>query len=210
MTTRSLFTALALLAAGTAVGAVAQERVQPKGPADFGALHADVKKQYDAGHYGKAYATANDLVGLIGTRRSQAIREALPAAPEGYEKVPFKEPKNQAMQNQMLRGIGMGNIIEQTYRGPGGQIKVTATADSPLIQMFQMVLNNPAMLGENQELIKYGELMALLEAQGNRKTLKIVIGNSMVESVFNGHDDDFIFAMWNQAAVDKVERAVSN
>ncbi len=210
---RTLFIALVL--AGITTGALAQERVKPKGPADFNTVHANVKKLFEAGSFGKAYAGSKELMVLIGARRAEAIREALPTAPPEHEKVPFKEPKNQVQQNAMMAIVAgmaasVGNVIKQIYTGPNGQIEVSVTTDSPFIQMFQMLLNNPAMVGENQELIKYGELMAILETQGQRKTLKIQIKSSMVETVFPDHSDDFIFAMWDQAAVSKVEAIISN
>lgn len=203
---------LALVAAGASLGAFAQERLKPKGPADFDTVHAAVAKDFHAGRYGKAYAGAKELVGLIGNERSLAIRKALPAAPEGYEKVVEKKAHNASMQNNAMLAMaaGVGNVIEQSYRGSGGQIKVTVTADSPFVQMFNMILGNPAMVGENQEVIKYGEVMALLETQGKRKTLKILIDSTLIDTTFPDHSDDFIFGMWDQKAVDAVGATIRN
>ncbi len=212
MRTSSLLTAITLIAVGAAAGAIAQERVKPKGPADFKTVHASVKTHFDAGSFGKAYAASRELTTLIGQRRAEVIRKSLPVAPPEYTKVPYKEPKNKAAQNAMLGALAasVGNIIDQKYTGPGGQITVTVTADSPLIGMFKMMINNPAMIGENQELIKYGDILAILETSGKRKTLKILIGNSMVDAAFPNHSDDFIFGMWNQAAVDAASAAIIN
>ena len=212
MRTPSLLLSVLLVGAGITVGAIAQERVKPKGPADFSTIHASVKKHFDAGSYGKAFKASTELSTVIAKKRAEVIRASLPVAPAEYTKVPHKEPKNQAAQNAMLGALAasVGNIIEQEYTGPGGTIKVTVTADSPMIGMFKMLLSNPAMIGENQELIKYGEIMAVLETNGKRKNLKIVIDNSMVEAAFRGHDDDFIFGMWDQAAVDALAAALRN
>ena len=205
-------TTVALVAAGASLGAVAQERLKPKGPADFDTVYAEVGKNFHAGHFGKAYAGAKELMGLIGVQRAVAIRKALPAAPPEHEKVQVKKTHNASMQNSAMFAMtaGVGNVIEQNYRGPNGQINCTVTADSPFVQMFNMLLSNPAMVGENQEIIKYGDVMALLETQGKRKTLKILIDNTLIDTVFPDHSDEFIFGMWNQEAVDTVEGTIRN
>lgn len=205
-------TALALLAGSASLGAYAQERMKPKGPADFDTVHAAIGKHFHANHFGKAYASAKELVGLIGTQRAAAIRRALPDAPPEHEKMPVKENKNAALQNNAMLALsaGIGNMIEQSYRGPQGTIKTTVTADSPFLQIFNMMINNPAMAGENQEVIKYGNVMALLETQGKRKTLKIMIDSTLIDTTFPNHSDDFIFAMWDQPAVDRVQGIIQN
>ena len=207
----TVLSTLALVLGSAALGAVAQERIKPKGPADFDTIHSGIAKHFNAGHFGKAYSGTKELLGLIGSERAIAIRESLPDAPPEYEKVAVKAQNSSAQQNAMFAmAAGVGNVIDQTYRGPGGQIKVTVTADSPFVQMFSMILNNPAMVSEGQEIIKYGERMALLETSGSRKTLKILIDSTLIESVFSGQNDDFIFGMWNQPAVDRVAATIAN
>ncbi|MFT5052578.1 MAG: hypothetical protein ACI8QZ_004014 [Chlamydiales bacterium] len=212
MCSRTPLAALALVMAALSFGAAAQQRVKPSGPADFETLHAAVAAHFNVGHFGKAYASAQELTTVIGARRAVTIRAALPVAPPEYLKEPFKEARNAGMQNQALFAMaaGVGNIIEQVYSGSGAQIQVTVTADSPFVQMFNMMLTNPAMVGEHQELIKYEGVMAMLETQSRRKTLKFVIGSSLVEAQFSGQDDDFILAMWNQKAVDVLHAAIMN
>jgi len=212
MRIRTFATVVALVVVGASFGSAAQQRVKPKGQADFGALHGAIGKHFHAGHFGKAYAAAKELMAVIGARRAVAIRGSLPEAPPEYVKEPFKEAKNAAMQNNALFAMaaGVGNIIEQKYNGSGGRIQVTVTADSPFVQIFNMMIGNPAMVGENQELIKYGDIMAILETQGQRKTLKFVIESSLVEAQFANHSDEFIFAMFDQNAVDVIEAAITN
>jgi len=74
--------------------------------------------------------------------------------------------------------------------------------------MFNTMFGNPALLGKNQELIKYGDIMAVLETKGERQTLKIVIDNTLAESLFRKQNDEFIFAMWDQKAVDRLKEAL--
>jgi hypothetical protein len=205
-----LFSAVLLSFSLAGFTAVAQERVKPKGAADFGTLYEQVKSDYEAGRFGSAYEAARELTAVIAMKRAETIRAALPDAPEGYEKMPAKKGDD-VRQNPMLAALaaGIGTVIEQVYKGPGGLIQVTVTADSPVIAMFNAMFGNPALLGENQEMIKYGDIMAVLETSGERKTLKIIIDNTLVESKFPKRNDEFIFAMWDQKAVDRLKEALA-
>ena len=142
--------------------------------------------------------------------KGKAIRDALPAAPAGYTVLPVQEEQN-AQTNPMLAAYaGIGSVIEQIYEGSGKQIRVNITADSPMLQMFNMIVQNPAMVQPNQELIKYTECSALLETQGQVVTLRFMLGDSLVEGTFNGEDSDFALAMFNQAAVTKLNNVITN
>lgn len=199
------------LVSGTALGALAQERVKPKRAADFESVHAAVAEQWKAQHWGKCFASARELVALVGKRRGQAIREALPAAPAGFQIEPVEEETDpQAAAMLAMFSAGVGSVIEQTYQGPGKSVHVTVTADSPMLQMFQMIVQNPAMLQPNQELIKYNECSAVLETEDQQVTLRFLIQDTLVEGDFQGADDDFALAMFNQAAVTKLFAAITN
>ncbi len=204
-----LLLGIALTFAGTSFDAVAQERVKLKGAADFGALHAQIKSDYEAGRFGSAFKAARELTAIIAMKRAETIRAALPDAPEGYQKMPAKKDDD-VRGNPMLAAMaaGIGTVVEQVYKGPDGRIRVTVTADSPVIAMFNAMFSNPALLGKNQERIKYGDIMAVLETSGERKTLKIVIDNTLVEAKFPQQNDELIFAMWDQKAVDRLQEAL--
>jgi hypothetical protein len=199
-----------VLACGTALAAFAQERVKPKGPPDFAALHASIGEHWKAQRWGACSKDARTLLGVISTRRAKAIREALPAAPDGYAK---EEPKEEdtAQANAMMAAFapGVGTVVEQQYQGQGKNINVTVTADSPLLQMYQMLLQNPAMLQPGQELIKYTQCSAILETQGGSNTLRFMIDSSMVEANFHDESPDFALKMFDQAAVTKLHAAIS-
>ncbi len=201
---------LAALCCGAA-GLLAQERVKPKGPPDFATLHAAVAEHWKAESWGKSFASARELISLISIRRAKAIRETLPPAPEGYTLVPIEEDGD-AQANPMLAAFtaGVGSVIEQTYRGQGKEIRVTVTADSPMLQMFTMMLQNPVMLQRNQELIKYTECSALLETQGQEITLRFLLGDTMIEGQFRGQDADFALAMFDQEAVTALHKVIVN
>lgn len=197
------------LVLGATLGAFAQQRIKPKGVADFDTLYAAVGQHWKASNWGQCYTGARDLLGVISQRRAQAIRAAMPD-PEGYrrEAEPQDDPQATAMLAAMTAGIG--NVIQQEYSGPDGKhLRITVTADSPMLAMFRMVLDNPAMLQKNQELVKYTEGNALLETQGTQVTLRILFGETMVEAEFDQADADHALAVMTQQVVTAIHDAVS-
>lgn len=194
------------------VVAVAQERTRDKKPPTFAELHAAVKTQFDSGSYGQAYGSARELLTLIGVKRADAIRAAMPAAPEGYEIVPQKKEDEAARNNPLLGAMtaGVGNIIEQEYRGSKGTLRITATADSPMMAMAKMMFDNPAMLGADAELIKYEQCKGILKKEGRQWQLQILIEDTMVDAKFGSEDDDFALKMFDQAAVNALHRAIAD
>lgn len=187
-----------------------QERVKKNEPKDFATLHAALGQSWTDQQYGKSLDLARDLMGLIGEKRTEVILASLPAAPAGFEIEKQRENNNAA--NPFANAlVGFGNVIEQKYRetSAGGRVEVTVTADSPLIQMFKMWAANPAMLGPDAELIKYGEHTAVLRKEGNRWTLQILIGDDLCEAKATGKDDEFLLKMFDQKAVDQLSGALS-
>jgi hypothetical protein len=199
-----------LLLSGAALGAYAQERVKAKGPADFESTWAAVGEHWKAGRWGQCYGAARELMGVVSLRRAKAIREAMPV-PEGLEAQVLREEQN-AQQQAMLAAFsaGVGNVIEQVWTGEGKQVRITVTADSPMLQMFRMIVQNPAMLQANQELVKYDQCQAVLESEERRVTLRFMLGESMVEAEFQGYDADGALAVMDQAAVTKLATAIAN
>lgn len=189
---------------------VAQERTREKKPATFAELHTAVKTHFDAGAYGQAYASARELLTLVGAKRADAIRAAMPAAPAGYEVVPQKPEDDAARDNPLVGAMtaGVGNIIEQEYRGEKGTLRVTATADSPMMAMARMMFENPAMIGPDAELIKYEQCKGILQKEGRQWKLQILIDDTMIEGEFGTEDDEFALKMFDQAAVDVLHRAI--
>ncbi|MEM7307610.1 MAG: hypothetical protein AAF682_13110 [Planctomycetota bacterium] len=206
--------ALSLLAiAPLALGAATQERVKPRQASDFGTLVDTAKKAWGDKRYGACQTSLQEAVALVAKARGDAIRAALPGAPAGFQ---AEKPKKQDQAaNPFLGALAatVGNVIEQRYIPDGGgqPIQVTVTADSPMLQMFQMWIANPAMLPAGSELIKYGPHNAVLkkEQNGRRLNLQIVVGGSLAEVRWPNGDEDALFAMWDQAAVDKLAGVLS-
>jgi len=194
---------LAPLLAISAAIPFAQERATKKKAPEFKDVHTAIAAAYEAGNYGLAMSKTRELLTVLTPKWHEAILAALPAAPEGYTILPQEKKDPQATAALAALSASVGTVVEQKYKGEGGIVTVQVTADSPMLQMFSMVLANPAMLGEDQELIKYGDHKALLKQEGQRWTLQIVIDNSMVE-VKGNVSDDFLLRMFDQKAVDRL------
>jgi hypothetical protein len=191
--------------------AAAQERVKKQGPADFESTYAALGSAWQSQQYGLAMQKSRELIDLISHKRSEAILAAMPAPPEGYEVVPVRKPA-QAAPSHPMAGMqaAVGTVVEHKYRPTGGgrTIDVTLTADSPLGQMFQMWVTNPAALGADAELIKYEAYSGVLRKQGNGWNLQILIGSDLCEVVVQDRDDEFLLGWVNQAAVDALATAL--
>jgi hypothetical protein len=89
-------------------------------------------------------------------------------------------------------------------------IGVTITADSPLVQMFSMWINNPSLLEPGSELIKYGANNAVLKKQGDALQLLILIGSDICDVNVRGRNDEFLLKVFDQAAVDRLAAALAS
>ena len=153
-----------------------------------------------------------EAIGLCMQKRTDAILAALPAAPAGWEIQPDR--KNDMRNNPLAAAMSasVGNIVNRTYKKLDGndRVEVTVTADSPMVSMFNMWITNPAMLGEDGELIEYEkDDKAVLKNPGSRLELQIMISKAHICEVrANGLTDDELFAMFDQAAVDKLKAAL--
>jgi hypothetical protein len=79
--------------------------------------------------------------------------------------------------------------------------------------MLSGYMTNPALLGENKELIEYGSHKAILESQqkNDRRSLQILIdAKHLVDVKTNGITEEQLFAMWDQATVDRLASALSH
>lgn len=206
---RSLAVAAGLLLTCVGAVSVAQERTKDKTPPTFEELHAAIAKHYKAGSYGKAMQATRDLTVTIYEKRTAVILGALPAAPEGYEVVP-QPKKNNAGLNPITGALvaGVGQVVQQDYKGPNGPLRVTVTADSPMLAMAGMMFENPALLGPDAELIKYDQCKAILKKAGTRWSLQILMDQTMVEANFGRESDEFGLKMFDQTAVTRLFNAL--
>jgi len=198
---------VALLATLVLTSAALQKRAKTTSAADFPGLMKAASAAWDAGNYSECLTNLKKATGLANEKRSAAIRAALPAAPAGWKLEP--EKKNAAAGNAMAQALGgaMGNVTQARYSEEGGRgsIDISLMADSPMVQMFNMMVTNPAMLGEDGELIEYEEHRAVLKKERNGLSLQILIHKKhMFDVKTRGLDEDGLFAMFDQATIDKL------
>lgn len=209
----ALVPAAAVLALALPSLPATQKRVQQKDAADFPGTLDAAQEAWTQGRYGACLSALKEATGLVTAKRIEAILAALPAAPAGFEKV--EEERDQVQANQMMAGMAglVGNIVEQEYRGPF-RLRVTISADSPMVQMVTMGLSNPALLDKDTELIEYeNDHKALLKrvngGQARDFTL-VVAGKHLVQVDFGSSDEDQLLAMWSQGAVDAIAAALAD
>jgi hypothetical protein len=209
---RRLALALVPILAVLTIAAAPQKRAAKKGPADFNTLITEAKAAWDGKQFGACLAKLREATSLATLKRIEAVLATFPPAPEGFEKVE-NELDDQARADRMMGGLGgaFGSVIEQRYKGEH-RIDVTVTADSPMVQMFSMALGNPALMDKDSERIEYGQDEAILKktANGRARELTIIVAGKHIVLVNYGSDDeDALFAMFDQAFVDRLSAALA-
>lgn len=190
-----------------------QERVKAKQAEDFPSLVTSIQKAWDAGDYGKCIKALKDGLGLATEKRIEAILAALPKVQKPNWTTQPQQTKNAYGKGTVAAGMAatVGSFIEEKAMGPDGATMTTkVNADSPLISMISMQFKNPALLGPDVELIKYGAHSALLtNKQNGNLELKILIHDLHVTDVMTrGMSEDELFETWNQRAVDQLAAAL--
>jgi hypothetical protein len=209
-TARTISVSALALCAATAL-AVPQTRAKKEEPKDLPALLTQVQKSWTAADYPACMRDLKTCVSLASQRWIQAIRESLPAAPEGWTRV--EPPKEDPQANAMVAAltVGVGTVVEQRYTRERQRIDVTVNADSPVIGMMSMMFQNPALLGPNKELVEYGTHKAILDTTNKQQLdLQILISNKHLVQVRCPESDEFLFAMFDQAAIDKLAAALGS
>lgn len=211
---RLALTAIVLAAAPLMLASSLQKRAKENKPADFPALIKKATDEWNASKFGTCIATLREATALATQERINVIRGALPQAPAGFEQVPEKKKDLQATAGFAGLGALAGNMVERRWNQTEGRanISVTVTADAPMVGMLSQYMTNPALLGDDKELIEYGRDKAILETQrnGERRHLQIIISEKhMVDVTANGITEEQLFAMWSQETVDRLSSALS-
>ncbi len=189
---------------------VVQERASQRKKADFPTTLKAVGESWNAGRYANCLAGLRELTQMATIQRAQTIRAALPE-PAGWKIEEDKGAQDALRANPILASMtaSVGNIIERSYHQDGGKgrMEVTGTIDSPLVSMMSMMFANPAML--DGELITYNQHKAVLKKEGGGLVLQILIDDKhVIEVRAFGIDDDALFAIFDQAAIDRIATAL--
>ena len=202
---------LALASVPLLSAALPQERVKPK-EVSFTERLDNARRAFEAKKFGTTVAELQEALTLAIEKQHAAVLAALPPAMAEWKVTPQKKAAPAGAFGNALLGM-TGNIITQEYRRNerGANVRVTVHADSPMVQALGMMFANPALLGEGKELISYKDDKAVLETRGNRLTLQIILsGKHMVEVTSTGINDETLFRMFNQEAIDRLLFVLNN
>lgn len=216
LTSRLIVPALAGFAITALAVAAPQKRVSQDAPKDFPSCLRRAQTAWEQSNWNEAVVALQDGIALATEKRTAVIKEALPKAPAGWKAEPERDQGQQnPFANRMAAAMAasVGSTIERTYRPEEGRgsVRVTVTADSPLVQMLNMWMANPAMLEPGSELIEYEAHKAVLKTQsgGKRLDLQILIhGKHVCQVVVDGGSEELLFAMFDQKAVDRLAGAL--
>ncbi len=201
---------LALLALSSATLALQERAAKPKAK-DFGALVTEAKTAFEGQRYGAAVTGLRDALALASKAHRKAIFGAYPAAPAGWTLEPPAEEDEVPAALAGLAALG-GSQVQGSYSGPNGaSLGLTVMIDSPMAQMITMWASNPALLGDDAEVVKYGAHRAVLRTRekGSSYELQLLVGDDIVQVDLQGADDDLLFRVLDQAAVDRLALALA-
>lgn len=185
-----------------------QERTKPKAPATVPEILTRAGTSFGEGRFSACLADIREASALVMAERVKAIRAALPAAPSGMEKAAPDDSDMGGFAAAFASTVG--TIVNQDYTSDSKSIGVVVTIDSPMAQMFGMMLANPALLEPGSELIKYGPHKGVLKDSGSGSyELQLMLENTMVQVSSNGLSDDELLAFMDQEAVDALVAALA-
>lgn len=200
--------AASLLCLTTAFAPALQERTKKKQEAKTFPVHlTEAKSAWDSGRLGDASKSLQDAIKLINKARHKNVLDAFPKLGEGWTFRPGGYDENAAV---MVMGMA-GFVVEGNYNGPDRKrLSLTATMDSPMVQMMAPMMANPAFLGDDAEIIKYGDKKALLQKNSDTSwELTIVLDTDVVQASAKGMSDDELLAIMSQKTVDAFASAMS-
>jgi len=113
------------------------------------AAHADevtdqlaaAREAYDAGDLRNAVNSLNFVIAKIREQETARLLTLLPAPLAGWQADPAQSETPGIA--SMITGT---NLTRRYFRPEGGEVKLTVTADSPLLPMLTMFLTSPFML----------------------------------------------------------------
>lgn len=199
--------ALATLVLTSALAPALQKRVEKAKDKDFPALMESASAAWTSASWGECSKALSSAMSLATKKRMEAVIASFPPAGEGWT---MKAKNNQDQAALAFSGIS-GTIVNADYNGPeGSRLSLTATIDSPVVQMMAMQFNNPKLLGADKELIQYENYKAILTKKNDtRHELTVLIGGSLLQANGNKMTADQLLAIMNEQAVTQIAKAIS-
>lgn len=172
----------------------------------------DSAKQHHADkHYGRCMADLQLLVGEVGRLRVEAIKGLFPAPPSG-----FTADEAEGASAGGLALLGAGTQVKRTYRRDESSLDATIWADAGIaLQSFQMLLSNPALLGDGRQVVTVKGRKALLEydKEAKRGTLTVVLAGTSGMVQLSGAEfarEELVDKLGGAFDYDRIEKALAD
>ncbi len=197
-----------LFAAAAAMPAVAQKRSSAPKELTFTDALVAAQKAFEAGEFGGAISALQAAIRDVQKKQRLAVLAALPK-PAAFT-VKDDDPKDETA-NPFAAGLAaLGSTITRHYEGKDGKgMDVEVMANSPLVSMMSMMLSNPAIAkADGGELVEYGAHKALLKKNGDdgQELTIVMYDKHLVKVTTRSMNADELFAVFDQAAVDRLEK----
>jgi hypothetical protein len=142
-------------------------------------------KLYKEGKYGESLNEIDFASAQIRQKKADTFANAFPEPPAGWT---GDKAETQAIAKALFGG---GITATRGYKQDKNRVKMEIVTDSPLLQSMAMVINNPMMMqaGQGMKPVRVGEERGMLQVQGNRAELQMIVdGKVMVKVEANAGD----------------------
>jgi hypothetical protein len=130
---------------------------------------ATATKHYKAGEYSQAAAQLDYASTLIRQEKGEQVKNVFPAAPAGWQ---AEEAESEVTAAAMFGG---GISASRSYSKDDYRIKIELMMDSPMMQAFTMMMNNPSMIAmSGGKLTKVQGIQAVQKIDGDHLELQFV------------------------------------
>lgn len=168
-------------------------------------------KAYKAGEYKQAITELNFAIAEIQSKVDEAAKQVLP------EPLPGWKAEEAEAQSMAMMGMG-GTTISRSYfkEGSGERVEIQIVADSPMIQMFAMMMTNPMMMQSDPstKVFRHNGKRGLMKHEKNSReweaTLLLGNGRIMVQvSGTNLADESPVLAYLDAIDLKKIEKSLA-
>lgn len=193
------------------VPGVAQKRAAAVKEASFADAVAAATKAFDAKEYGAAITALQNAIRAVQKLQRVAILAALPQ-PAG-----FTVRDDEAREDEGMPGFAtmaaLGLTVGRHYEHADKRIDTEVLANSPMVAMVAMMLANPALVqADGGEVVEYGKHKALLKKSGDtgHELTIVLFDKHLVKATCEGMTADDLLVVFDQATVDRLEKALGN
>ena len=167
-------------------------------------------KAYKAGEYKQAITELNFAIAEILSRMDEAAKQVLPDPLPGWK---AEEAEAQSM---AMMGMGGTTISRSYYREDGdARVEIQIVADSPMIQMFAMMMTNPMMMqgDPSTRVFRHNGKRGLMKHEKNSREWEatLLLGNGRIMVQVNGSnlaDDAAVMAYLDALDLKKIENSL--